>query len=427
MTVTFTRYFRNKLERQSDCHLALQVIIVSMKQFRWLALSLVFILFACQPKQIRPTVTIIDGGNIQTLQTDERVPLLILTEAGVTPGPKDRVLVNGFLAPLDQPVEKTSSITLQIRRAVALTLVTPQGQQIIESSAFTMGEALSEAGVQLYTSDFLEPPASTPITSPLTINYIPSREFSISVNGQTISVRSSAGTVGEVLAEAGLPLIGLDYSTPSENEAPPPDGQIRVVRVNESITLAMKSIPYSTETVKSPEVELGQQEIAQPGINGLAITRTRIRYEDGKEMSRETESETIARQPQTRLVKAGTKLVSHNLGDMQYWYAIQMYATSYSPCRTGASGCSHGTASGLPAQKGVVAMSRDWYYALQGMKVYVEGYGVGVIGDMGGGFPDGRPWIDLGYNDNNFETWNQWVTVYFLGPPPPALPYILEP
>jgi len=397
-----------------------------MKFYRWLALTLVFILFACQPQQTQDTVTIIDGGNTQTLQTHERVPLLILTQAGLAPGPNDRVLVNGFLTPLDQAVTD-HPITLQIRRAVALTLVTPQGQQIIESAAFTVGEAFREAGIQLYASDFLEPPANTLITSSLTIHYIPSRELSINVNGQTIAVRSSAGTVGEVLAEAGIPLIGQDYSSPSENEALPPDGQIRIVRVNESITLAMKSIPYSTETVNSPDIELGQQEITQPGMNGLAITRTRIRYEDGKEVSRETESETIARQPQTRVVKAGTKLVSHKLGDMQYWYTIQMYATSYSPCRTGESGCSHATASGLPAQKGVVAMSTDWYYALQGMQIYVEGYGVGVIGDMGGSFPDGRAWIDLGYNDNNFEIWNKWVTVYFLGPPPAALPYILEP
>lgn len=396
-----------------------------MKSFYWLVLTFVFVFFAGQPASPK-TVTIIEGGRAQTIQMDDLIPLLILTQAGVTIKPIDHVFANGNPVPLDQAIT-VYPITLQIRRAVPLTLVTPQGQQVVESAAITVAEALSEVGIQLYANDFLEPPANTVITDPLTVNYVPARELSVYVNGQSIPIRSSAGTVGEVLAEAGIPLIGLDYSSPSENEAPPPDGQIRVVRVSESVTLAMKSIPYSTETIKSADIELGQQEIAQPGLNGLAITRTRIRYEDGKEISRETESESIARQPQTRVVHAGTKLVSHTLGDMQYWYAIQMYATSYSPCRSGGSGCSHGTASGLPMQKGVVAMSRDWYYTFQGMQVYVPGYGVGVVGDMGGGFPDGRPWIDLGYNDNDFQTWSEWVTVYFLGPPPATLPYILEP
>jgi 3D (Asp-Asp-Asp) domain-containing protein len=147
-------------------------------------------------------------------------------------------------------------------------------------------------------------------------------------------------------------------------------------------------------------------------------------------VKRVTETESVVRPPQTQVVNTGTKLVSHttstDIGNLQYWYSIPMYATSYSPCRSGISGCSYGTASGLRAQYGVVAMSKDWYYALQGMEVYIPGYGRGVIGDLGGGFPDGRPWIDLGYNENNYQEWSEWVTVYFLGPPPVAIPYILQ-
>jgi 3D (Asp-Asp-Asp) domain-containing protein len=200
-----------------------------------------------------------------------------------------------------------------------------------------------------------------------------------------------------------------------------------VVRVNEAVSLAYKPIPFTVETKQSAEIELGQQEILQPGINGLAMTRTRIRFEDGQEVKRVTEPESIVRAPQTKVVNAGTKLVSHGIENMQYWYSIQMYATSYSPCRSGTSGCSYGTASGLRAGYGVVAMSRDWYYALQGMEVYIPGYGRGVIGDLGGGFPDGRAWVDLGYDDNNYQEWSDWVTVYFLGPPPAVIPSVLEP
>jgi len=396
-----------------------------MKSSGWLSLALICVLSGCQP-QAPALVTILERGEPRTVQTDERVPLLILMQAGVTVSPRDRVLANGVAVPIDQSIS-AHPVTLQIRHAVPLTLVTPQGQQIIESAAQTVGEALAEAGIGLYAGDFLDPPAGTVINGPLSVSLVPAREFAVHVRGQTIAVRSSAGTVGEVLAEAGIPLIGLDYSSPPENEVAPLDGQIRVTRVSESVILAMKPIPYATETVKSPDVELGQQEIVQPGLNGLAITRTRIRYEDGQEVSRKTESESIARQPQTRIVHAGTRLVSHMLGDMQYWYVMQMYATSYSPCRTGGGDCSHGTASGLPVRKGVVAMSRDWYNTFQGAQVYVPGYGVGVVADLGGGFPDGRPWIDLGYSDSDFQTWSEWVTVYFLGPPPPALPYILEP
>lgn len=412
--------------RQSLCRSCSVVYNYPMKAIHLLAAGLVIFLSACQPTAPQ-LLTIIDGDHVQSIESAERVPLLILTRAGVGIAPNDRILFNGISVPPDQSLPNAASITLQIRRAVSLTLATLQGRQIIETSANTVGEALDEAGIQLYASDFLDPPANTAITGPLTVNYIPSRELSIYVNGQFIPTRSAAGTVGGVLAEAGIPLIGLDYSSPSGNEAPPADGQIRVVRVREFVKFELNPIPFTTETVQTDELELGEEKIIQPGLNGLAIARTRIRYEDEQEVGRVTESESVVRPPQAKVVSAGTKLVSHTLDGYQYWYSIQMYATSYSPCRSGISGCSYGTASGLPAQYGVVAMSRDWFYALQGMEVYVAGYGRGVVGDVGGGFPDGRAWIDLGYNDNNYQEWSEWVTVYFLGPPPAAIPYILEP
>jgi uncharacterized protein YabE (DUF348 family) len=396
-----------------------------MKSIHPLALGLLVFLLSCQP-QSPSLVTIMDGGQIKVVQTTERVPLVIVTQAGFSIMPDDRVYLNGMLIPLDQPAPQTASVTLQLRHAVTLTLVTPDGQQSIQSAARTVGEALYSIGLLISAADLIDPPANTPITGPLTIIFTPARELTVSVDGKVLPIKSSAPTVGQALAEAGIPLLGLDYSSPSENEALPADGQIQVVRVSESVTLALKSIPYTTETIESADLELGQQEVIKPGVNGIALTRTRIRYANGQEVKRVTETESVVQPPQIQVVNAGTKLVSHDIGNMQYWYSIPMYATSYSPCRSGISGCSYGTASGLRAQYGVVAMSKDWYYALQGMEVYIPGYGRGVIGDMGGGFPDGRAWIDLGYNDNNYQEWSEWVTVYFLGPPPATIPYILQ-
>ncbi len=62
-----------------------------------------------------------------------------------------------------------------------------------------------------------------------------------------LQIQSSAQTVGEALAEAGIPLVGLDYSLPAEKELLPSDGQIRVVRVTESVLLAQSSIPFESD------------------------------------------------------------------------------------------------------------------------------------------------------------------------------------
>jgi uncharacterized protein YabE (DUF348 family) len=404
-----------------------------------LILSLLFssVLSSCQPA-LAGEITLLDGGQAQQIITSERIPLLLLTQAGVTLGPKDLILLNGISIPPDQPLPTTNSITLQIRRAIPLTLNSPLGIQAFETAAFTVGEALQEAGIQLHASDFLDPPAGTLISHPITITYLPARELSVYVGGEFVTVRSSAGTVGEALAGAGIPLIGLDYSSPSAEQAPPADGQIRIVRVSDSVSLALKTIPFENQFVESAEIELGQQQLLQPGQNGLAMTRTRIRYEDGEEVSRRTESESMVRPPQTRLVATGTKVVIKTTTidgvTIEYWRAVQMYATSYSPCRSGVPGqCFSGTSLGLPVKKGVVAVDISVYNLIAGQQLYISGYGSAVVADVGGGsiieqnlgIPRTQ-WIDLGYSDNDFQDGPGWVTVYFLTPVPPSIPFFLQ-
>ena len=154
-------------------------------------------------------------------------------------------------------------------------------------------------------------------------------------------------------------------------------------------------------------------------------------------MKRVKETESVVQPPQTQVVNTGTKLVSHttstDIGNLQYWYSTQMYATVYSPCQSDSGGCSYSTASGLRAGKGVVAVDPSLYSYLQGQRIYVPGYGFAVIGDIGGGYIVEKNigvsryrWIDLGFDDKNLVDMTGWVTVYFLGPPPATIPSILQ-
>ena len=399
-----------------------------MKSACALAVASFFFLIACQPTTL-PTVTIIDNENIFTLNTNERVPSALLNQAGITLNPNDRVLLNGLPTDLDEPIT-TYPITIQLRRALPVTVDSAEGEKQIRSSAFTIGEVLQELSIWLRAGDETSPSLNSPIpNSPITIYQLPSQELTITTNGTTMSIETSAKTVGEALAEAGMPLIGLDYSLPAENESLPANGQIRVVRVTESMQLAQKHIPFESELQASADVPLDQTQIMQPGEPGLTVQRIRIRYEDGEEVSRLTEDETLVRPPKTRILAYGTKVevktATVNGVQIEYWRAVQMYATSYSPCRSGTSECHSGTSSGKSLRKGMVALREDLYLALQGQQLYIPGYGFASVEDVCGGCV-GRPWIDLGFSDNNFEPWHSWVTVYFLTPVPANVIYVLE-
>ncbi len=394
-----------------------------------------FLLADCRP-QTR-AVVILDGGQVFSLSSTGRTPAEWLAEAGRRLGPDDRLLALGRAVDPAAPLPDAPLQTLQIRRALSLTLVSPQGTRPIQTAAFTVGQALAEAGVELYAGDRLDPPAETPLNGPLTVTYTPARLLTVQAGGQSLQTRSAAATVGQALAEAGLALEGLDESIPAESEPLPGDGQIQVVRVHEALLLSQKAIPFEIEYQAAGDLPLDQQEILQPGEPGLSLSRVRIRYADGQEVARQTEDETVVRPPKPQIVRTGTKVVVETISvdgqKLEVWRTLDMYATWYSPCHSGTTGCAYGTASGLRAGRGVVAVDPGLYAYLQGQRIYVPGYGFAVIGDIGGGYiiesslgVSRYRWIDLGFDDNNIVEMSGWVKVYFLAPAPGTLPPVLQ-
>ncbi len=125
--------------------------------------------------------------------------------------------------------------------------------------------------------------------------------MTVNTDGTRVNVHTSARSVGQALAEAGIPLVGLDYSLPAESAELPADGNIRVVRVSESVALTEKTLPFGTRTELSADLELDQQALLHGGEPGLAMTRIRSRSEDGIQVSQKSEGETIVRPAQDRV------------------------------------------------------------------------------------------------------------------------------
>ncbi len=337
----------------------------------------------------------------------------------------EALLLNGrFISP-ETPLD-CPPCTLQIRPRQSVQL----DEAAFASPAFTLGEALTAAGYAPSFGDRLSPGAATALDAPRRVVWQEGETVRVQVGAWETDYRLQAETVAQALSQIGLLPQGLDYTQPALEAPLPAESPIRLVRVREAVLLQPRALPFETIRQPDPDLPLDQQAVLQAGEYGLALQRTRIRYEDGQETARLEEVESLLRPPQPQILAYGTRVTLQTIetpyGPLQYWRAIQMYATSYSPCRSAADRCYYQTASGVPVQQGVVAMTRDWYLALRGMRVYVPGYGIASIEDVGGGFPDGRPWIDLGYSDDDYQIWSGWVTVYFLAPAPAEIPWMLR-
>ncbi|MFH2040773.1 MAG: 3D domain-containing protein, partial [Chloroflexota bacterium] len=161
------------------------------------------------------------------------------------------------------------------------------------------------------------------------------------------------------------------------------------------------------------------------GQSGLSASRTRIRYEDGKETERIIETKQVLVEPVAQIEGFGTRITVQTMdsphGTVEYYRALDFYATSYHPKMTsppwyGAVAC------GGKWQPGYVAV--DLNYIPCGTRLYVPGYGFAVAMDTA--YISGA-WIDLGYPDDAYVGWHRHVTVYFLTPIPATVSWVIPP
>ena len=369
------------------------------------------------------TVLVEIDGEVSAVETAETAPANILAAAGVRLYPGDRVWSDGIRTADPAQVPGRRPRRIRLETASPITLIVDGANRQLRSAAPMLGEALWEAGITLHSADRLEPGPQTPIDGPLTATLRTARPVIVLAEGARHDTRVAASTVGEALAQIGLTPIGLDYAVPAITEPVPEDGQIRLIRVREQFLVEQEPLPFETTYQAIADLEIDNQRLVNPGAYGVTIHRVRLRLEDGQEVNRSVEGEWVAVEPQDRVVGYGTQIVIRTLstpeGTLEYWRAVTMYATSYSPSRAGTSPDApwYGiTASGKPLTKGLVAIDRSLIPF--GTRMYVPGYGQAEAADVGGGIR-GR-WIDLGYDDGNFINWHQYVTVYFLTPVPPA-------
>jgi uncharacterized protein YabE (DUF348 family) len=350
-------------------------------------------------------------------------------EAGIKLFPEDHLFWDGLPVLPGQVLPDAAGYDLQYKTAQAVRLNADGKEMIFESGAGTIGQALWDRGIQVGMGDDLSQPYNSQIDSGKNIVLRTAIPVIIQEGSQKFTGVSSARSIGQALAEVGISLAGLDFSQPGEKEAIPVDGKIKISRVREDVVTDQVAIPFKVEYVADDQTALDQRSIVDPGQLGVEVTRTRVRFENAKEVSRNIEAQWTATQPRTQKVGYGTKPVIRTLdtpsGPVKYWRAVNVYATAYSPCGLGDQPkCYYGTSSGLPVKKGVIAVTYRWYQLMAGQQVYVPGYGKGIIADVGGGIP-GRFWIDLGFTDAELEEWHQYLTLYFLTPVPADIPWIL--
>ena len=129
----------------------------------------------------------------------------------------------------------------------------------------------------------------------------------IADGGDELALVVTATTVQEALDAAGVSLGEKDVVAP-ELEAAVADGDtITIQRFTTSTRVEVEAIPFETVTRQTDDLYTDQSEVSQQGREGERTITYRVELLGGEEQAQSVESDEVTREPVDKIVLVGTK------------------------------------------------------------------------------------------------------------------------
>ncbi len=277
-----------------------------------------------------------------------------------------------------------------LRKELTLTV----GGRTVSHTSYkrTVAQALTETGVTLKPTDEVSPASAARLTKSMQIVVRQAVPVILVADDRVSGLESAAATVGALLARRGVVLGATDTVSPGAATALVRGMTIRVVRIQQRVVTEVLRIPFAVQASQDPAAPRGMLRILRPGRIGLKERLYQVTVANGVVVRKALIGERLVRTPLDRVIRIGTLAQNASRGPFAGREYLDMVATAYSPfCCPGVHDV---TAMGMKADSGVVAV--DPTVIPLGSRVYIDGYGYAIAGDVGGAIKGLR--IDLGFS-----------------------------
>ncbi len=176
-----------------------------------------------------------------------------------------------------------------------------------KTSAETVRDVLAEAGISPRPNDVVSPALEELVADGTTIVVRHARPVTLECDGEKLSLDVVGSTVADALVAAGLdPSLGLDV-TPSIEE-PLIDGMTIVAKdVFLRIEQQETDIPFDVVEKPDPQLPLGTRRIVSQGKPGRALSVFEVVVTGGVEGRRYLKAQRIIAEPRPQVVLVGTR------------------------------------------------------------------------------------------------------------------------
>ncbi|MBU0490695.1 MAG: G5 domain-containing protein [Chloroflexi bacterium] len=135
----------------------------------------------------------------------------------------------------------------------------------------------------------------------------PSHRVVIVADDRQWEVSTTAGTVAEVLREAGVTLDTLDRIEPDRWTTVRAGMTITVIRVHQKEVSVLMPVPYQQQVIRDEGTPRGETRLLQVGANGEEELIFRVTYENEQETTRDLITRRVTQEPQREVIVVGTR------------------------------------------------------------------------------------------------------------------------
>jgi uncharacterized protein YabE (DUF348 family) len=246
------------------------------------------------------TVTLNVDGKVTSVQSFGGTVGQVVKSANVELKPADRVTPAA-----DAKVENGTVINVNMAKAVKVSL--DGAEKTVSTTAPDVAGLVTELGIESASSVSVPKDAQLAVAGSFVSISTP-KSVSIVADGKVSTATTTAGTVAEVLADAGITL-GIDDRTSQPGNAHVVNNMVvKVSRVDTSQTAATtEEVAFDSMSTESAELFKGEKKITQAGVAGKVDKTFKLVLVDGREAARTLVSEAVSVQPVTEKVTVGTK------------------------------------------------------------------------------------------------------------------------
>lgn len=192
-----------------------------------------------------------------------------------------------------------------------------EGEKLtVKTEARTVGEALERAGLVLNAGDIVDPGLETEINvENFFINIYRARPVVVKDGVAEKYLMTASYDLKTIAHEAGLTIYDGDRieMVPNDNFLESGVANIYEVTRNGGHTLTVEEeIPFGEERTKDYNLAPGTNEVRRLGEVGTKQLNYEVQYVDGVEVSRKLVSEAVVREPVSRIVAEGASQIEKN-------------------------------------------------------------------------------------------------------------------